>query len=372
MDVTKARSGVSAVVLAAGMSTRMGCIKQLLRIAEKTLLETVLDNLRSSRVDEIIVVLGGSAEAIRQQIPLKDTRVVINEEYQKGMGTSLRAGVAAIGSSSDAALIVLADQPFVRPETFDRLTDSYSAQKPHAAIPVYRGFRGNPTLLDRSLFPEIMMLAGDIGCRAIFGNHTENILKVPVDDIGVLLDVDTPGDLERFQRGTLGPEVLTAADLAERAVSGPQLVIVGDDAVAMALVRFGNLLHFSVTVVDPFLKVDEVPGADRVLHALEFSQFSPGADTYVVVASRGRFDEDAVEQAVTAGATYVALIAGKKRAQEISATLRARGVPHHALARLRSPAGLPIGAVEPEEIALSVMAEIVSQRRSAVTADRTG
>src|SRR5271165_5859730 len=364
MPRTNPRSGVSAVVLAAGMSTRMGSVKQLLKIGEKTLLETVLDNLRISRADEIVVVLGGSAELIKQQIKLDDSRIVINEGYQQGMGTSLRVGVSAVDSSSDAALIVLADQPFVRAETIDQLIDQYQARRPEVAIPVYKGFRGNPTLLDRSLFPEVMTLAGDIGCRAIFGRHAEKILKVAVDDIGVLLDVDTEADLQRYQQagsqGSLGPELLQAADIAGRSVVGPQLVVVGDDAVVKALVRFGNLLHFSVTVVDPFLTVDDVPGADQVLHALEFSPFSAGSDMYVVVASRGRFDEDAVEQALTAGAAFVALVAGEKRAQEISGGLQAKGVPDQSLARFHSPAGLMIGAQEPEEIALSVMAEIVS------------
>jgi len=369
MHGTKLRSGVSAVVLAAGMSKRMGSIKQLLRIGEKTLLETVLDHLRASRADDIVVVLGGSAEAIRQQVPLNDARVVFNEEYRQGMGTSLRAGVSAIDSSSDAALIVLADQPFVRPDTIDQLIDCYRARKPQAAIPVYKGFRGNPVLLDRSLFPEIMTLSGDLGCRAILGSHIENILRVPVDDVGVLLDVDTKADMERFQ-GVLEPEILNVADVAGRSVSGPQLVVVGDDAVAKALVRFGSLLRFNVTVVDPFLAIDDVPGADSVLHELEFSRFAAGAETYVVVASRGRFDEDAVEQALNAGAAYVALMASQTRAHEISGSLRVKGVPDNAVARLRAPAGLKIGAEEPEEIALSVMAEIVSERRRA-TAHRT-
>ena len=79
-------------------------------------------------------------------------------------------------------------------------------------IPIYKGHRGNPILLDRSLFPEVMTLSGDIGFRAILGRHTEKILKVPVDDVGVLIDVDTEADLQKFQQayvqGTLSLELL--------------------------------------------------------------------------------------------------------------------------------------------------------------------
>jgi molybdenum cofactor cytidylyltransferase len=220
MRRTKARSRVSAVVLAAGMSKRMGSVKQLLRLGDKTLLETVLDNLRASQVDEIVVVLGGSAQLIQQQIKLDDTRVVVNDDYQKGMGTSLRVGVSAIDPSSDAALIVLADQPFVRPGTMDRLIDSYQAQRHPVVIPVYKGHRGNPALLERSLFPEMMALPGDMGFRAILGRHIGKILKVPVDDVGVLIDVDTEADLQRFQQahhqGTLSLEFLDGTDVADR------------------------------------------------------------------------------------------------------------------------------------------------------------
>ena len=220
MRRTKARSGVSAVVLAAGMSKRMGSVKQLLRLGEKTLLETVLDNLRVSQVDEMVIVLGGSAQLIQQQIKLDDACVVINEEYQQGMGTSLRVGVSAVDPSSDAALIVLADQPFVRPGTIDQLIDCFRAQELPLVIPMYRGHRGNPVLLDRSLFPEVMTLSGDTGFRAILGRHTSQLLKVPVDDVGVLIDVDTEADLQRFKQahlqGTLSREILKATDVADR------------------------------------------------------------------------------------------------------------------------------------------------------------
>jgi molybdenum cofactor cytidylyltransferase len=206
---------VSAILLAAGRSTRMGSAKQLLKIGGKTLLEIVLDTLRATQVDEIIVVLGGSAEAIQEQVPLHNFRVVINELYQQGMATSLQAGVSAVDPASDAALIVLADQPFLRPDTIARLIDEYCALKPVAVVPMYDGVRGNPILLDRSLFPEIMELIGDAGCRSILSKHSENILKIPVEDIGILLDVDTQADLERFQ-GTLGPQLLNVADVADR------------------------------------------------------------------------------------------------------------------------------------------------------------
>ncbi|MBV8551291.1 MAG: NTP transferase domain-containing protein [Acidobacteriaceae bacterium] len=367
MEGSKVRSGVSAVVLAGGMSTRMGTPKQLVCIQGKPLLETVLFTLRASRVDEIVIVLGHSADIIQQQIPLGGVKIVINELYRDGMGTSLRTGINSVGADADGALIVLADQPFVRPETIDRLIEEYQERKPQIVIPFYNGFRGNPVLLDRTVFAELAGLSGDIGCRAIFGSHAQGILKVPVDDCGVLQDLDTRADIARFEQ--TGPQrgweakPLENADLSGREVLEPHLVVVGQDALAVALTSIARLLGFTVTVVDPFACIDDVPGAARILRVLDFSLLPSAFETYVVVASRGRFDEEALEQAMKMSAAYIALVANKRRAQEIYASLESRGVSGEKLANIRAPAGIDIGAVTPEEIALSIMAEIAAKRR---------
>jgi molybdenum cofactor cytidylyltransferase len=371
----KNNSRIGAVILAAGMSSRMGETKQLLRLGENTLLGQVVENVHSSRVDEIVLVLGHAAETIKERVAIQNLKVVINEAYRQGMGTSLRAGLSALPADVDAALIVLADQPFVRAATLDLLIDRYRQSHAQIVIPMYRGFRGNPVLLDRSVFPEVMALSGDIGCRAIFGNHLEGIVKVPVEDVGILLDLDSKDDFERLQhfgQGTTDESrLIEAANLEGREIAGagdlPQgreLIIVGRESVAIALAKLGKLLHFTVTVVDPLLKISDVPEAHRLLHSLDFSHLPPAKARYVVVASRGKFDEEAVEQALHANSAYVALLANKKRAQEIHRSLELRGEPPEKLAKVRAPAGLDIGAETPEEIALSIMAEIVSESRN--------
>lgn len=121
---------------------------------------------------------GGSADEIARRVRLENVRIVINEAYREGMGTSLRKGISVVDPQAEAVLVVLADQPFVRPATIDHLIQEYYSHRPQIAIPMYKGFRCNPVLLDRSVFPEIAGLTGDIGCRPIFGAHTEKILKV--------------------------------------------------------------------------------------------------------------------------------------------------------------------------------------------------
>jgi molybdenum cofactor cytidylyltransferase len=368
-------SRVGAVILAAGISSRMGEAKQLLRLGETTLLDQVLENVRGSRVDEIVLVLGHKAETIRERISIQNLKVAINEDYRQGMGTSLRTGLAALDSGIDAALIVLADQPFIRSATLDQLIDQYEKSGAQIVIPTYKGFRGNPVLLDRSVFSEVMALTGDIGCRAIFGNHLEGIVKVPVEDIGILLDLDSKDDVEKlhdFRQGAGDEKVLIeAANLEGREISsagdsseGQELIVVGREPVAIALIKLAKILRFTVTVVDPLLKTSDLGDADRLLNSLDFSLLPAASPRYVVVASRGRFDEEAVEQALHANSAYVALVANKKRAQEIRRSLESRGEPLEKLAMVHAPAGLNIGAESPEEIALSIMAEIVAESRS--------
>ncbi|MBV9499177.1 MAG: nucleotidyltransferase family protein [Acidobacteriaceae bacterium] len=194
-------SGVSAIVLAAGSSTRMGTVKPLVEVGGKPMLERTLSTVLQSRVDEIVVVLGHSAELIQQSIPFRDATAVINHSYTEGMASSLRTGLSSVRANVEAVLIVLADQPFLKSETIDRLIEQYRSEWAEILVPTYNGVRGNPVLLDRSVFHELAQLNGDVGFRAIFGSHARGIAKVPVQDPGVLVDLDTPADVQRFAQG---------------------------------------------------------------------------------------------------------------------------------------------------------------------------
>jgi len=128
----------------------------------------------------------------------------------------------------------------------------------------------------------------------------------------------------------------------------PQLVLAGDGPVVETLAALGRAVSFEVTVA-------------RHEGALEGLAVAPGAA--VVVATHGRFDEDALDRALRSEARYVSLVASPKRAAAVRDALQARGVPAGRLARLKAPAGLDLGAVTPEEIAVSILAEIVQARR---------
>ncbi len=197
----RSNSRIAAIVLAAGTSSRMGETKQLLPFGDSTVLEQTLKNLQASKVDEIVLVLGAAAETIQQQLSAssKDLKTVFNPDYGEGMSSSLRKGLSAVGKDIAAALIVLADQPFIQPATFNQIIDHYRHSQARIVIPTHDGTRGNPVLLDRSIFPEVMALKGDTGFRAIFGQNQDEIAKVEVKDQGVLLDIDSRDDYERLQ-----------------------------------------------------------------------------------------------------------------------------------------------------------------------------
>ena len=163
----------------------MGATKQLLRMGDATLLTRVLATVRSARIDEIVLVLGHQAAAIQASIDARNLKLVINERYREGMASSLGVGLAALTPRISAAFIVLADQPFVLPNTLNQLIAAYEPTRAPIVMPTHNGTRGNPVLLDRSIFPEIIALKGDIGARAIFADHMEEIQKVPVDDPGI-------------------------------------------------------------------------------------------------------------------------------------------------------------------------------------------
>ncbi len=366
---------LGAVVLAAGTSSRMGEPKQLLRLGERTVLGQTLENLRGVRIEQIVLVLGFAADRIARQVAADGVTVVINEQFREGIGGSLRTGLAALKPGINAALVVLADQPFVRSSTLNQLIDQYIESGAKIAIPTYRGFRGNPVLLDRSVFTEVMALTGDIGCRAIFGDHAEGIVKVSVDDVGILLDIDNQADFERLRRFASGKEnagaVIEAADLAGRGIAElaslsnaqDDLVLVGAEPVILALAKFGKILGFRVTVVDPLLNIPDLPDADRVLNSLDFSDLPTGGMRCVVVASRGRFDEEAVEQGLQANVAYLGLVANKNRAHDLFRALEVKGESSEKLRTVHAPAGLDINAESPQEIALSIMAQIVLEMK---------
>lgn len=143
----------------------------------------------------------------------------------------------------------------------------------------------------------------------------------------------------------------------------PHLVVIGHQAAAEALVNLAKVMEYPVTLVGESVSAERFPAADRVIAGLDFSQVEFTPNSYVVVASHGNYDELALEAALPSPAPYVALVASKKRASSIREYLKSDNLPEELVQRLKYPAGLDFGAQTPEEIALSILAEIIQVRR---------
>jgi molybdenum cofactor cytidylyltransferase len=187
---------LSAIILAAGESKRMGKPKQLMPLGKSTLLEQAIDNLLNSSVDETIVVLGHKAEEITDKIVNKPVKVVINPDYQQGMSTSIVAGLIMVDPRSQAVMLALGDQPLVTSLTINQLIEAFNKNRKGIAVPTYRGRRGHPIIFDIKYKAELFKLKGDIGGREIIQNHPKDVFMVAVDSESVISDIDTQEDYQ--------------------------------------------------------------------------------------------------------------------------------------------------------------------------------
>ncbi|MDE3000702.1 MAG: nucleotidyltransferase family protein [Gemmatimonadota bacterium] len=184
---------ICALVPAAGLSTRMGSPKQLLPFGEKTVLQTVVDTLLEANLDGILVVLGHRADAVRESLAERPVSFHLNPDYRKGMFSSILCGLSALEKSADAALIALGDQPNVRAGVVRKVAAAYRNGNKGIVVPVYRGRRGHPALVDLGRYAcEIRSLGGEEGLKPVMRGHPGDTEEVEVEDEGVLRDIDTP------------------------------------------------------------------------------------------------------------------------------------------------------------------------------------
>lgn len=189
---------VAAVVLAAGSSTRLGRPKQLLPVDGYPLLSRTLDAVRASSLEPRILVLGGYAGEIRQTVRMNDFVIVENPDFRDGQASSLKAGIQALPDTVDGAVVVLGDQPLIEPWLLDRLRSLFDPSRHSAVRPRYADGPGNPALLAKRLFPDLLQLEGDIGARDILRENANRIAEVDHTHRTAPRDVDTIDDYGAF------------------------------------------------------------------------------------------------------------------------------------------------------------------------------
>lgn len=190
---------VGGIILAAGLSSRMGRPKLLLDWGGRPLVRAVAETALSAHLDELVVVVGSERAATAAALAGLPLRLVVNEDYAAGQSASLRAGIAALGSTIDAALVLLGDQPFVTAAIITRLVADWRASGAAIVAPSYAGQRGNPVLFARALFPELLAIHGDQGARGVIAADPGRVHLTPFDDAQPLADIDTPQEYERLR-----------------------------------------------------------------------------------------------------------------------------------------------------------------------------
>lgn len=188
---------ITGILLAAGLSTRMGEPKQLLPFGNSTIIETIIDNMLGSKLDEVIVVIGHESERVNGRIRDKPVKVVFNPNYKEGMLTSAQCGVQALSECADAFALMLVDQPFITSDLINRVVDSYKDSDKEITLPSHNYRRGHPAIFNRRYASHILALDAESGgIRSLFKNNADFIQYVIVDTDRVLKDIDYRKDYE--------------------------------------------------------------------------------------------------------------------------------------------------------------------------------
>jgi molybdenum cofactor cytidylyltransferase len=190
---------ITAIILAAGMSSRLGTPKQLLNYQGRPLIRHVAETFIRSQVKRVIVVVGAHAETICEALDGLPVKIVFNQDFADGQSTSVNKGLGAINDKTlpQGVLFALGDQPLLKAETINLLITAFM-KNGGIVVPFHHQKRGNPVIFHQKFLPEFKALSGDVGAREIIRRHNDEVHRVDVGDQGVLLDIDTWEDYEQL------------------------------------------------------------------------------------------------------------------------------------------------------------------------------
>ena len=220
----KPKAQIAAIILAAGRSRRMGKFKPLLPFGNQTVIESCISNLRAAGVPEIVVVVGHSAEAVRDQLTAASVTFVTNPNPDSEMSVSIALGVNALTDMARAVLITPVDHPAIHPETIGLLMEKWRGGA-KLIQPEFQGKGGHPVLIDLSYRDELKCLDSEAGLRGFFNKHRAAVLRLPVDSPFVARDMDTWEDYCALHEDVFGRKPEEIADLNEPTNGKPKRLI---------------------------------------------------------------------------------------------------------------------------------------------------
>ena len=195
---------LAAVILSGGESRRMGSPKALIPYRGRTFLQHLLDATQHPLISPVLVVLGPHADQIRKEVTLDPANVVINNDWQLGQLSSIQAALRhlATGEEIDGIMLFLVDHPLISPALVDKLAAEFYRTKKPIVLPAFQGKRGHPVIFARELFAELLAAPLDKGARVVVWAHADEVLEVPTEEEGVVLNVNDPETLRRALGGT--------------------------------------------------------------------------------------------------------------------------------------------------------------------------
>jgi len=198
--VEEGQQRVAAIVLAGGVSKRMGVANKLhLSVHGKPLLRHCIETLSVANLGEIVVVLGHQHQDTGVMLEGLQVRTVYNDDYLSGQMTSVHCGLAALKQPDSGIMVALGDQPALRVDEINMLVEAYlNRSKGEVVIPEYRGQRGNPIIFSDQCRQDILSGKRNLGCRRFIENNPELVQVVEMNTPSVVIDIDTPEAYQRY------------------------------------------------------------------------------------------------------------------------------------------------------------------------------
>jgi CTP:molybdopterin cytidylyltransferase MocA len=323
-DALMPSSNIAAIILAAGSSARMGAFKPLLPLGNRTILEHVIETVRTGGVEDIRVVVGHGAEKLMPVVEGAGAAAVFNRDHAQGMFSSVCAGIKGLDPAVEAFFLLPVDIPLVRPATFRRLAAAWGRRQGRIYCPVFFGKRGHPPLIPAPLIPAILQSPGEGGLQKVLEGYEDRAIEVATVDENILFDLDRPEDYEAA-RGRFAAlanpsaaeceAILTEVYPADEAVIRHGRVV---QQAASALCRALNLAGAGLDegrVLAGAILHDVAKGAPdhaaeggRMLEALGFDKVG------AIVAAHTDLPEDEISDPKEAAIVYLAdkLVAGER------------------------------------------------------------
>lgn len=189
---------IAGIILAAGESRRMGQLKPILKIGDKTFLQHIHGQLSEAGVEPIIIVLGFKPEEIKNQCGV-NAEFILNHHYKRGQFSSLQTGVLALPPQCKGAIVCLGDQPQIQAEWVHTLVKTYNKTGKDIIIPVFNERSGHPVFYSGNVLKEIPKMSPNQTARELRGLFSSSVYRVPIQSDGILYDADTPRELEDIE-----------------------------------------------------------------------------------------------------------------------------------------------------------------------------